>query len=55
MIIANAGTACTDRVKWNIPQSFNLIEVDESERGAIMIYRMYSRGGEELVFEQKKG
>ena len=54
MIIVNAGTACTDRVKWNIPQSFNLIDVDESEKGAIKIHRIYSRGGEELVFEQKK-
>lgn len=55
MVIANAGTACTDRVKWNIPQSFNLIEVDESEKGAIKIHRMYSSGGAELVFEKKKG
>ncbi|RZN37255.1 MAG: metallophosphoesterase [Methanophagales archaeon ANME-1-THS] len=55
MIILNAGTACTNRVKWNIPQSFNLIEVDESAMGAIKIHRMYSCGGEELVFEQKRG
>jgi len=55
MIIANAGTACADRVKWNIPQSFNLIEVDESEKRTIKIHRMYSSGGEELVFEKKKG
>lgn len=53
MIIVNAGTACTNRVKWNIPQSFNLIEVDESAKGAIKIHRMYSGGGEELVFEKR--
>ncbi len=54
MIITNAGTACTNRVKWNIPQSFNLIEIDEEEKGTIKIYRMYSRGGQELVLEKRK-
>jgi hypothetical protein len=54
MIIANAGTACTNRVKWNIPQSFNLIEIDEEEKGTIKIYRMYSKGGQELVLEKRK-
>jgi predicted phosphodiesterase len=54
MIIANAGTACTSRVKWNIPQSFNLIEIDEEEKGTIKIYRMYSRGGQELVLEKRR-
>ena len=54
MIIANAGTACTNRVKWNIPQSFNLIEIDEEEKGTIKIYRMYSRGGQELVLEKRR-
>jgi len=53
MIIANAGTACTSRVKWNIPQSFNLIEIDEEEKGTIKIYRMYSSGGQELVLEKR--
>ena len=55
MVIANAGTACTNRVKWNIPQSFNLIEIDEEEKGTIKIYRMYSRGGQELVLEKRRG
>jgi len=54
MIITNAGTACTNRVKWDIPQSFNLIEIDEEERGTIRIYRMYSRGGQELVLEKRR-
>lgn len=54
MIITNAGTACTNRVKWNIPQSFNLIEIDEEERETIKIYRMYSRGGQELVLEKRR-
>jgi Icc protein len=53
MVIANAGTACTNRVKWNIPQSFNLIEIDEEDRGTIKIYRIYSRGGKELVLEKR--
>ncbi len=53
MIIANAGTACTNRVKWNVPQSFNLIEIDD-DRGAIRIYRRYSRGGQELVMEKNR-
>jgi 3',5'-cyclic AMP phosphodiesterase CpdA len=51
MIILNAGTACTDRVKWNTPQSYNLIELEEEE---IRIYRMYSKGGQELVFGKKQ-
>jgi 3',5'-cyclic AMP phosphodiesterase CpdA len=55
MIIANAGTACSNRVKWNIPQSFNLIEIDEEEKGTIKIYRMYSKGGQELVLEKRRG
>ncbi|MBC8520396.1 MAG: metallophosphoesterase [Methanomicrobia archaeon] len=54
MIITNTGTACTNRVKWNIPQSFNLIEIDEEEKGTIKIYRMYSRGGQELVLEKRR-
>jgi 3',5'-cyclic AMP phosphodiesterase CpdA len=55
MVITNAGTACSNRVKWNIPQSFNLTEIDEEEKGTIKIYQMYSRGGQELVLEIKKG
>jgi len=51
MIITNAGTACTNRVKCRIPQSFNLIELDEGER-RIKIYRMYSKGGHELVLDR---
>ncbi|KAF5437732.1 putative phosphodiesterase, partial [Candidatus Methanophagaceae archaeon] len=54
MIITNAGTACTTRVKWDIPQSFNLIEIDEEEKGTTKIYRMYSKGGQELVLEKKR-
>jgi len=55
MIIVNAGTACTNRTKWNISQSFNLIEIDEpeKEKGTIRIYRMYPRGGQELVLEKR--
>ena len=52
MIVLNAGTACTNRVKWNIPQSFNLIEIDEKE-GRVKIYRMYSKGGHELMLNKK--
>jgi predicted phosphodiesterase len=55
MIIANAGTACSNRVEWNIPQSFNLIEIDEEEKGTIKIHRMYSKGGQELVLEKRRG
>jgi Icc protein len=54
MIIANAGTACSNRVKWKIPQSFNLIELDDPKRGTIKISRKYSSGGQELVFETRK-
>jgi Icc protein len=54
MIIANAGTACSNRVKWKIPQSFNLIELDDPKKGTIKIFRMYSSGGQELVFETQK-
>ncbi len=54
MIITNAGTACTNRVKWNIPQSFNVIEIDEEEKGTIKIFRKYSRGGQELVLEKRR-
>jgi len=53
IIITNAGTACTNRVKWNIPQSFNLIEIEEEEKGTIRIYRMHSKGGQELVLEKR--
>ena len=54
MIIANAGTACTDRVKWGIPQSFNLIELDDPKKGTMEIHRMYSQGGHELVFNNER-
>ena len=32
----------------------NLIEIDEEEKGTIKIYRMYSKGGEELVLEKRR-
>ncbi|MBN1762063.1 MAG: metallophosphoesterase [Methanomicrobia archaeon] len=54
MIIANAGTACADRVKWGIPQSFNLFELEDAQKGTIKIYRMYSGGGQELVFDEER-
>lgn len=64
MIISNAGTACTNRVKWNIQQSFNLIEIDEygeeedweEEVGLLKIYRIYSgrRQGQGDEQEQKQ-
>jgi len=54
IVITNAGTACTTRVKWDIPQSFNLIEIDEEEKGTTKIYRMYSKGGQELVLENRQ-
>lgn len=56
MITANAGTACTNRVKWNIPQSFNLTEIDEEKKGTIKIYRIYLKGeGEqELVWVENR-
>ncbi len=51
MLIVNAGTACSNRVKWGIPPSFNLIELNEGDTG-IQIYRIYSEGGQELVLNQ---
>ena len=54
MIIANAGTACSNRVKWKIPQSFNLIELDDAKKGSIKISRMYSSGGQKLVFAERR-
>jgi len=60
MIISNAGTACTNRVKWNIEQSFNLIEIDEydgeereEEGGLIKIYRIASGRKEKEVEKQE--
>ena len=54
MIIANAGTACTNRVKWGTTQSFNLIEIQSAKKKTIKIYRIYSKGGEELILDIKK-
>ena len=75
--VVNAGTACSSKVKWNIPPSFNLIEICEAdegdkgrreagreagkeagreagrEEGGMKIFRMYSKGGQELVWEKK--
>jgi len=53
-IITNTGTACANRVKWNIPQSFSLIEIDEDKKGTIKIHRMYSKGGQELILEENR-
>ena len=50
MTILNAGTACTNRVKWNTPQSFNLIELEDKN---MKIERFYSSGGNELILEKK--
>ena len=50
MAILNAGTACTNRIKWNTPQSFNLIKI---ENEYIRIERFYSSGGKELILERK--
>jgi hypothetical protein len=33
----------------------NLIEIDGEEQGTIKIYRLYSRGGQELVLEKRWG
>ncbi|MBN1454662.1 MAG: metallophosphoesterase [Methanomicrobia archaeon] len=52
MVIVNAGTVCSNRVKWQIPQSFNLIELDDRKRGAIDIFRISARGEQELVFSR---
>jgi Icc protein len=52
-IVANAGTACSNRVKWRIPHSFNLIELDDV-KGTIRIYRIYSGGGQELIVEKRR-
>jgi hypothetical protein len=38
------------RVKWQIPQSFNLIELDDRKRGVVDIFRSSARGEQELVF-----
>lgn len=53
MIVANAGTACSDRVKWQIPQSCNLIDLDEAQE-LIRIYRLYPAGGQELIVEKRR-
>jgi 3',5'-cyclic AMP phosphodiesterase CpdA len=53
MIIANAGTACSNRVKWQIPQSFNLIDLDDAQE-LIRIYRLYSSGGQELIVKKRR-
>jgi Icc protein len=53
MIVANAGTACSNRVKWQIPQSFNLIDLDDAKE-MIRIYRIYSGGGQELIVEKRR-
>ncbi len=39
------------KTKWNIPPSFNLIEIDEDEKEGIKMYRVCSRGGKKLVLE----
>ena len=38
------------------PTIVQLIEIDEpeKEKGTIRIYRIYSRGGEELVLEKRR-
>jgi len=53
MVIANAGTACSNRVKWQIPQSFNLIELDDRKKGVVEIFRISARGEQELVFSTR--
>ncbi|MGC9443660.1 MAG: metallophosphoesterase family protein [Candidatus Methanospirareceae archaeon] len=53
MVIVNAGTVCSNRVKWNIPQSFNLIELDDRKKGTVDIFRISARGEQELAFSTR--
>ena len=61
MVVLNAGTACTNRVKYRILPSFNLIELEEAHPSAsenhrfkrMRVKRIYSKGGEITVLERE--
>ena len=63
MVVLNAGTACTNRVKYRILPSFNLIELEEAHSSAsekfphrfkrMRVKRIYSKGGEITVLERE--
>lgn len=41
------------RVKWQIPQLFNLIELDDRKKGVVDIFRSSARGEQERVFSTR--
>jgi len=49
MVILNAGTASSKRIKGRIKQSYNIIEIDEK----IRIHRVSPNGIAEKTFEKK--
>ena len=49
MFVANAGTACSNKIKARTTQCYNLIEVDD---GALRIYRVLPGGERELVADR---
>ncbi len=56
MIVLNAGTACTNRLKYRILPSFNLIEVkdtDDPNKKRIQVRRIYSKDGSEIYVLDK--
>ena len=48
MFVANAGTACSNKIKARTTQCYNLIEIDE---GDLRIYRVLPGGEQELVVD----
>jgi len=48
MFVANAGTACSNKIKARTTQCYNLIEVDH---GNLQIYKVLSGGERELVVD----
>jgi hypothetical protein len=41
------------RVKWQIPQSFNINELGDRKRGVVDIFRISARGEQERVFSTR--
>ena len=52
MFVANAGTACSNKIKARTTQCYNLIEMDD---GALRIYRVLPGGAQELVADSVTG
>ncbi|MHC1575618.1 MAG: hypothetical protein ACXQTY_07460 [Candidatus Methanogasteraceae archaeon] len=49
MFVANAGTACSNKIKARTTQCYNLIEIDEAD---LRIYRVLPGGEQELVVDR---